>query len=100
MWYLVDDGLLRGSVTSDRQKYKNLSANPNVSLLIIDPANPQRTIEVRAEAELNADPAKAMLAKFAAAYGIDEAILAAAGEDRYTVTYHPWRIVANPPPRR
>ena len=99
VWFLVDDdGLLKGSVTSDRQKYKNLSSNPDVSLLIIDPANPQRTLEVRAEAELTADPAKAMVAKFAAAYGVDEALLASAGGDRYTVTYRPWRIVANPPP--
>jgi hypothetical protein len=30
VWYLVDDdGQLKGSITSDRQKYKNLVGNPN-----------------------------------------------------------------------
>src|ERR1700735_1698419 len=66
VWYLVDDdGLLKGSITDDRQKYKNLSRNPNCSLLIIDPSNPWRTLEIRAEVELSADPDKAMVSKFA-----------------------------------
>ncbi len=43
VWYFVDDnGELTGSVTSDRQKYKNLRSNPNCSLFIIDPQNPFR----------------------------------------------------------
>lgn len=98
MWYLVDDdGQLKGSITSDRVKYKNLSRNPNCDLFIIDPENPFRTLEVRAEAELIRDPEKAMVAKFAAAYQADEATLKAAGDDRHTIIYRPRRIVVNPP---
>ncbi len=53
VWYLVDDDRqLKGSVTSDRQKYKNLRHNLNCDLFIIDPQNPFRTLEIRAEAEL------------------------------------------------
>jgi PPOX class probable F420-dependent enzyme len=97
VWYLLDDdGQLKGSITSDRQKYKNLSANPNCDLFIIDPQNPYRTLEIRAQAELQADPEKAMLPKFAKAYKVDEAMLAAAGEDRYAVILHPWRVLAQP----
>ena len=59
-WYFVDDdGQLKGSTTSDRQKYKNLVGNPNCVLLIIDPQNPFRTLELRAEAELVPDTDKA-----------------------------------------
>ncbi len=98
VWYLVDDdGQLKGSVTSDRQKYRNLRGNPYCGLFIIDPQNPFRTLEVRAEAELQPDPEKATVAKFAARYNVDEAMLINPAEDRYTVTYRPWRIVANPP---
>jgi PPOX class probable F420-dependent enzyme len=98
VWYLVDDdGQLKGSITSDKVKYKNLSRNPNCDLFIIDPANPFRTLEVRAEAELTPDPEKAFVSKFAKAYNIDEAILLAAGDDRYTITYRPRRVVINPP---
>jgi len=95
VWYLLDDdGQLKCSITSDRQKFKNLSGNPNCDLFIIDPANPFRTLEIRAEAELTADPGKAILPKFAKAYSVDEAMLAAAGEERYVVTLHPCRVLA------
>ena len=98
VWFLVDDdGGLKGSITSDRQKFKNLSRNPNCSLLVIDPVNPWRTLEIRAEAHLTADPEKAMVSKFAKAYQADEAVLKASGDDRYTVTYQGRRVVTNPP---
>ena len=98
VWYFVDnDGQLKGSITSDRQKYKNLGGNPNCDLFIIDPQNSFRTLEVRAQAELAPDPAKATVRKFAEVYGVDEAMLVKQDEDRYTITYRPWRVVANPP---
>jgi PPOX class probable F420-dependent enzyme len=97
VWYLLDeDGQLKGSITSERQKYKNLRGNPNCDLFIIDPENPFRTLEIRAQAQLAADPEKAMLPKFARAYNVDEAMLVAAGDDRYTVILHPWRVLAQP----
>ncbi len=97
VWYLTDDdGQLKGTITSDRQKFKNLKKNPNCDLFIIDPANPFRTLEVRAEADLDADPDKEMVRKFARAYGVDEMVLVRPGEDRYTVVYRPRHIVASP----
>ncbi len=97
VWYFVDDdGQLKGSITSDRQKYRNLRGNPDCDLFIIDPQNPYRTLEIRAEAELAADPDKATVRKFAKIYGVDESMLLNAGEDRYTITYRPRRLVANP----
>jgi PPOX class probable F420-dependent enzyme len=98
VWYLVDDGELVASTTSDRQKYKNLVGSPHCTLFIIDPANSYRTVEVRAEAELRPDPDKAVVRKFAIGYGVDQAMLVNGQEDRYTVVLHPRRIVVNPPP--
>jgi len=98
VWYFVDDdGQLKGSITSDRQKFKNLRGNPNCVLFVIDPQNPYRTLEVRAEAELTADPDKTTVRKFAKVYNVDESMLVQENEDRYTVTYRPRRVVANPP---
>jgi PPOX class probable F420-dependent enzyme len=97
IWYLIDDGQLVGSTTSDRQKYKNLVGNPNCALFIIDPENPFRTIEVRAEADVKPDREKATVRKFANVYGVDEAMLVNEEEDRYTMTFRPRRIVVNPP---
>ncbi len=66
VWYFVDDdGLLKGSITSDRQKYKNLQRNRSCDLFIIDPQNPYRTLEIRADADLSPDPDKATVRKFA-----------------------------------
>jgi PPOX class probable F420-dependent enzyme len=98
VWYFVDDdGQLKGSITSTRQKYRNLVRSPDCSLFIIDPENPYRTLEIRAEAQLTPDPDKATVRKFAVAYGADESMLVREDEDRYTVTYLPRRVVANPP---
>jgi hypothetical protein len=71
--------------------------NRNCALFIIDPHNPFRTLEIRAEAELTADPEKTTVRKFAKIYSIDESMLVDPTEDRYTVTYRPRRLVANPP---
>jgi PPOX class probable F420-dependent enzyme len=98
VWYFVDDdGQLKGSITSDRQKYKNLAGNPNCDLFIIDPQNPFRTLEIRAEADLTPDPEKATVRKWVAAvYGVDESMLVNDDEDRWTITFRLRRLIVNP----
>jgi PPOX class probable F420-dependent enzyme len=96
VWFLHEDGVLRSSITKERQKWRNLASNPHCSLLIIDPDNPQRTIEVRAEAELEADPDYVAVGRIATQYGADPDQFRAMGGERYTVTYRAWRVVTNP----
>src|SRR5215207_1623780 len=48
VWFLVEDGVLKTSITTDRQKYRNLSRNPKATLFVLDPTNPYRTVEIRA----------------------------------------------------
>ena len=96
VWYLVDDdGVLKGSVTTDRQKYRNLSRNPKATLFVIDPANPFRTVEIRATVELAPDPDKAMLPKFAARYSTPVEVLDAPGSERVTVVFTAVKVVTN-----
>jgi hypothetical protein len=45
-----------------------------------------------------ADPDKATVSKFAKAYQADEAMLKAAGENRYTVLYRPHASLPTPHP--
>ncbi len=93
-WYFVDkDGRLKGSTTSDHYQYKDLRRDPNCDLFIID-SNPFRTLEVRAEAKLVADPDKVTVRKLASVYGLDEATLVHSEEDSYTVTYRPRKLIA------
>jgi PPOX class probable F420-dependent enzyme len=53
VWVDVDtDGLVRVNTTLERRKGRNLMANPKVSLLVVDPENTGRFIQVRGDAEL------------------------------------------------
>jgi PPOX class probable F420-dependent enzyme len=94
VWYFIDsDGKLKGSIMSDSYQYKDLRREASCDLFIID-SDPFRTLEVRAEAKLVADPDKATVRKLANVYGLDEAKLISAEEDRHTVTYRPRKVVA------
>jgi len=96
VWYLLRNDELIVSFTDSRQKYRNVTADQRVGLFLLDPQNPMRTLEIRADAVLAHDPAKADVEAIATAYGANaEAIKSMPGE-RYTITLVPHRIVANP----
>jgi PPOX class probable F420-dependent enzyme len=59
VWVDVDpDGTCaRGNTTPERQKGRNLVANPKVSLLVVDPDNTSRYLQLRGHAELVFDGA-------------------------------------------
>lgn len=52
VWCDVDGPFVRINTTRQRQKGKNMQANPKVTLLVVDPGNAGRWIEIRGEAEL------------------------------------------------
>jgi PPOX class probable F420-dependent enzyme len=52
VWVDVDDGRARINTTLQRQKGRNLLANPKVSLLVVDPDNTARYLQIRGDAEL------------------------------------------------
>jgi PPOX class probable F420-dependent enzyme len=52
VWVDLDDGCPRVNTTLERQKGRNLLANPKVSLLLVDPDDTSRFIQVRGDAEL------------------------------------------------
>jgi PPOX class probable F420-dependent enzyme len=47
MWFEFDGDQIRFTHTTYRAKYRNLQHNPSMSLLIIDPDDPLRFLEVR-----------------------------------------------------
>src|ERR1700712_3194415 len=56
VWVLLDeDGLLRTSLAKNRQKYKNLLARPVATIFSISTTNPMKTLEVRADVEIEDD---------------------------------------------
>lgn len=94
LWFLYDeDGILRLSLNTSRQKVKNLQANAECTLFIFDPATPYRTLEVRARAEITPDPDYAFADKLGAKYGgADLRENDRPGEARVVVTLHPVKV--------
>src|SRR4051812_7577633 len=70
-WFLHDaeDGTLKLWLSTARQKTRNLQHNAKCTLLVLDPASPQRTLEVRAEADVIDDTERAFVDKLVPKYG-------------------------------
>jgi PPOX class probable F420-dependent enzyme len=51
MWFDWDGELLRFTHTTKRQKYRNVTAHPQVAISIVDPDNPYKFLEVRGTVE-------------------------------------------------
>jgi PPOX class probable F420-dependent enzyme len=95
IWFLFDeDGTLKVSLNGARQKTKNLQVHPECSFFILDRANPYRTLEVRARAELSLDPDYVFADKVGRKYGANMRMMDAPGEQRFVVTLHPLKINA------
>jgi PPOX class probable F420-dependent enzyme len=90
-----DDGTIRLSLNRARQKTKNLERNPKVTFFILDPANPMRTLEIRAHAEVEPDPNYVFADRIRKKYdGEDLRRRDRSGESRVVVTLHPVKINA------
>ena len=57
VWCDYDGAFVRVNTSRQRQKGKNMQANPKVSLLVIDPRDSDRWIEVRGEVEITEEGA-------------------------------------------
>lgn len=57
VWADVQEGAAVVNTTLQRQKGRNMLANPKVSLLVVDPGNTSRYIQIRGDAELTTDGA-------------------------------------------
>lgn len=94
LWFLFDDdGTLKLSLNTTRQKTKNLQAQPECTLFILDLANPYRTLEVRARAEIAPDEDYAFARKLGAKYGgADLSTNDRPGETRVVVSLQPVKV--------
>jgi PPOX class probable F420-dependent enzyme len=95
VWFLHEDGKLKLSLNTSRLKTKNLMKRPQCGLLVLDPAVPQRYLEVRGTAEIEPDDDYAFAAKVGAKYGgADLSVHDGPGEGRVIVTIKPTNIYA------
>jgi len=71
MWFAWDGEYLRFTNTTLRQKYKNVTAHPEVAVSINDPDQPYRYLEVRGVVErIDDDSSGALFADLAERYGL------------------------------
>jgi PPOX class probable F420-dependent enzyme len=97
VWVLLgDDGVLRTSLAKNRVKYQNLVERPTATVFSISTTNPMKTLEIRAEVDIeDDDPERTFMAKLIATYGMTlESMAEQAAEDRVVVTFRPTRIRA------
>jgi PPOX class probable F420-dependent enzyme len=93
-WFVAeDDGTVRMSLNTTRQKVKNLMRRPESTLFFMDPANPYRTLEIRARAEIEPDPDYIFADRVGATYGgADVRTMDQPGETRVVVTFVPVKV--------
>jgi PPOX class probable F420-dependent enzyme len=96
VWFLAEDDAVRVSLNVTRQKTKNLVANPAISVLLLDLANPLRYLELRGDAEITPDDDYSFADRLATKYGegVDLRQMDAPGQTRVVVTVKPVRVVA------
>jgi PPOX class probable F420-dependent enzyme len=86
VWFLAEGDVVKLSLNSSRQKTDNLLRNPACSLLITDPKNSYRYLELRGQAKIEPDPDYAFADKVGAKYGADIRDNDLAGDKRFAVT--------------
>ena len=93
-WFLAEeDGMVRMSLNTTRQKVKNLMRRPESTVFFLDPANPYRTLEIRARAEIEPDPDYVFADRVGAKYGAaDVRTMDQPGETRVVVTFVPVKV--------
>jgi PPOX class probable F420-dependent enzyme len=94
VWFLADGETIGISLNTARQKTKNLIANPVVSAMLLDLANPYRYLEIRGHAEITADADYSFADRVGAKYGASLRDHDQPGEERVVVTIRPVRVNA------
>jgi PPOX class probable F420-dependent enzyme len=68
VWVMRDGDTVLFTVTSTKQKARNLARDPRVSVTIFDLANPYHSVELRGTATLTDDPHKILPKKLSQKY--------------------------------
>lgn len=94
VWFVADGDSVAISLSTDRQKTKNLMARSASSFLIPDPASTQRYLEIRGDAEITPDDDYAFAEEVGKKYGANLRDYDAPGSRRVVVRIVPTRVNA------
>jgi PPOX class probable F420-dependent enzyme len=93
VWVKRDGDRVLFSTTAGRQKAKNLTAEPRVSVSIFDLANPYESVEIRGIAELTVDEDKRLPYELSHKYLGEDPPKAEPGEVRLIVRVIPEKVI-------
>lgn len=93
MWFRRDGDTVLFSTTAGRQKAKNLTADPRVSISIFDLTNPYESVEIRGIAELTVDEDKRLSFELSHKYLGEDPPKAEPDEVRLIVRVIPERVL-------
>jgi PPOX class probable F420-dependent enzyme len=94
IWFLAEDGTIRLSLNTARQKTKNLVRDPACTLFILDVSNTFRYLELRCDAAVEPDDGYEFADQVGAKYGSDLRAHDKPGESRAVITLTPRRVNA------
>jgi PPOX class probable F420-dependent enzyme len=94
VWFTVEEGVVRISLNTLRQKVRNLRRNPACTVFILDLANPLRYLEIRGDAELVPDDDYEFAGRLGIKYGADIRTFDPPGQTRVMVVVRPARVNA------
>lgn len=91
VWFGWDGEVIKFSTVKDRQKERNIQQDPRIAVLIVDPSNPYRYIEIRGTVErIEDDPDGSYIDEMAKKYmGVDEYPYKKEGDERVIVVIRP-----------
>jgi PPOX class probable F420-dependent enzyme len=94
VWFEWDGTHIKFSLTTGRQKYRNLQRDKRISLSVVDPYDPYRHIEIRGELdEIEPDPEIAFISRMAKKYkGLDVYPWHRPGDQRVVMKVRPIHI--------
>ncbi|GIE31903.1 PPOX class F420-dependent enzyme [Actinoplanes italicus] len=93
MWFAFDGEFLRFTNTTTRRKYRNVTAEPRISLSINDPDQPYRYLEVRGVVErIEPDTEGVFFAELANRYRLDMALPPGDVEHRVVYVVRPTAV--------
>jgi PPOX class probable F420-dependent enzyme len=94
VWFLREGDKVAISLNGSRQKTKNLTTDPRVTVFLLDLAVPYRYLEIRGDAEVTPDDDYAFADRVGAKYESDLRVHDQPGQSRVKVTVRPVRVNA------
>ncbi len=92
VWFLYEDGKVKTSLVDTNQKVKNAKANPKGTVILVDPANPYKTLELRGDFTVEEDVDVAFLRRQLVKYGTTPEDFGRGVDGRVVLTLTPTRV--------